>query len=157
MDDDVILVKNETDEAHTQNDAQKLGIDDAYSCTNCSYPVEILKIDDKENTLTFKCLNPKEKEVEKTIQISEYLDLMKKNTYLYVECSLCHKKQNKFKDVQIFSYCIKCDTIVCSDCVDKHLETNEKNHPYLDGEYIIKINEKSNKCLLHPKEKNLGF
>ena len=118
-----------------------------------SYPVEIFKIDDKESTLIFKCLNPKEKEVGKTIQISKYLDWMKKYTYLYVECSLCHKKQNEFKDEQIFSYYIKCDTIVCTYCVDKHLETNEKNHPDLDKEYIIKINEKSKKFYYILKKK----
>ena len=34
---------------------------------------------------------------------------------------------------------------------------NENNHPDLNEEYIIKNNEKSIKCLLHPKEKNLAF
>ena len=36
--------------------------DDTYGCTTCSYPVEILKIDDSENMIIFKCLNPKELE-----------------------------------------------------------------------------------------------
>ena len=157
MDDLIISVKNEVDETSTRKVAQKLTTEDEYLYINYPYPVEILKIDNFENTLTFKCLNSKEKEEVKIMQISEYLDSMKKYADLYVECSLCHKKQNRFKDVQIFSYCIKCDVIICSGCINKHLETNEKNHPYLDGEYIIKINEKSNKCLLHPKEKNLGF
>ena len=131
--------------------------DNTYGCTNCPYPVEIFKIDDSENTVTFKCLNPNEKNSEKTISIVEYLDLMIKNTYLYSKCSLCQKKQNEFKDIQIFSYCITCDAIICSECITKHLKLNEKNHPNLNTEYIIKNNEKSVKCLLHPKKKNLAF
>ena len=157
MDDMLISMKNEADETPTQNDVQSLVRDDEYSYINYPYTVEILKIDDKENTLTLKYLNSKEKDEVKTIQISEYLDFMKKYTYLYVKCSLCHKKQKGFKDKKIMSYCIKCDTIICYDCIDKHLKTNEKNHHDLNNNFIIKINEKSIKCLLHPKEKNFAF
>ena len=139
------------------NDFSKLGADDSYVCTTCSYPVEILKIDDEKNTVTFKCLNTKKNEKEQTIQISEYLNMMKNHTYLNSECSLCHKKQNEFKNVPIYSYCIKCDAIICSNCITKHLKMNNKNHPYLNKEYIIKNNERSIKCLFHPKEKNLAF
>ena len=37
------------------------------------------------------------------------------------------------------------------------LITNKKNHPNLNRDYIIKNNERSIKCLLHPNEKNLAF
>ena len=151
------LIRDEEMAAPILNDNKKLGIDDSYGCTTCSYSVEILKIDDEENTITYKCLNPKENETEKTIPISEYLDSMRKYTYLYSECSLCHKKQNEFKDIPIFSYCIKCDKVICSNCISKHLKLNEKNHPDLNTEYIIKNNEKSVKCLLHPNKENLAF
>ena len=134
-----------------------LGKEDGFACTTCSYPIEILKINDEDNNITFKCLNPKEKE-EKTVKISEYLDSMRKFTYLYSECSLCNKKQNELENITIFSYCIKCDVIICSNCINKHLEINEENHNGLnDKEYIIKNNEKSIKCLLHPIEKNIAF
>ena len=139
------------------NDIPKLSTDDSYNCISCPYPIKILKIDDSKNTLTFKCLNPKEKEPQKTIPISEYLNSMKKYTYLYNECSLCHKKQNEFKDTPIFSYCTKCEEIICFDCRSKHLKLNEKNHPNLDNEYFIKNNEKNTKCLLHPNKKNIAF
>ena len=150
-----ILIRDEEEITPTIND--ELNIDDSYGCTTCPYPVEIFKINDKENTITFKCLNPKEKKPPKTIAINEYLDSMRKNTYLFSECSLCHKKQNEFKNTSIFSYCIKCDKVICPDCISKHLEMNDKNHPDLNKEYIIKNNEKDIKCLLHPKEKNLSF
>ena len=157
MEDQMVLVRDATEITPTKNDDQKLSTDDTFAYTSCPYPLEILKIDDKENTLTFKLLNQKDKKIEKTIQINEYLNSMKKYTYLYSECSLCHKKKDEFKNIPTFSYCIKCDTIICSDCINKHLETNEKNHHNLNEEYIIKNKEKSIKCLLHPKEKNLAF
>ena len=130
---------------------------DAYACISCSYPIEILRINDSDNTITFKCLNPNDKEALKTLSISEYLDSMKKYTYLYNECSLCHNKQNEFKDAPIFLYCIKCNAIICPECTEKHLNLNVKNHPNLSSKYLIKNNEKNIKCLLHPKEKNVGF
>ena len=153
----LISIRDEVAATPVLNDDPQLVTDDVYACTSCLYPVEILKIDDKENTTTFNCLNPNEKKPTKTIQISEYLDSIKKNTYLYSECSLCNRKQNEFKDNPIFSYCIKCDTVICSDCMDKHLKVNGKNHHEFNSEYIIKNNERSIKCLLHPKEKNLAF
>ena len=157
MEDKVIWIKNEEAEIHSPNHCSKLGTEYSYFCPFCPFPIEILKIDDKENTLIFKCLNTKEKEEEKTIQINEYLDLIKKYAYLDSKCSLCNKKQNEIKNEPIFSYCIKCDAIICSDCINKHLKINEKNHYGLNTEYIIKNNEKNIKCLLHPKEKNVAF
>ena len=150
------LIRDEKAEPFS-NDGSKLKLYYAYTCNICSYPVDILKIDDKLNTVTFKCLNPKEKNNLKTIPIGEYLNLMKKYTYLYNKCSIYNKNHIKFKDNSIFTYYIKCDEIICSDCIPKHLETNKKNHHALNTEYIIKNNEKSIKCLLHPKEKNISF
>ena len=95
-------IKDENSGTSALNHIPKLDIDDSYVCPTCSNPIEILKIDDKENTLTFKCLNPKENEKEKTIKITEYLDSMRKYTYLNRKCSLCNKKQNEFKNVQFF-------------------------------------------------------
>ena len=157
MKENFISIIKEEQSTSILNDNTKLDSNDAYSCSNCLYPVEIFKIDDKKNTITFKCLNPKEKQIKKIIPINEYLNSMKKYTYPYSECSLCKRKQNEFKYTPIFSYCIKCGVIICSDCIDKHIEINEKNHPALNSENIIKNNEKSIKCLLHPKEKNLSF
>ena len=68
-----------------------------------------------------------------------------------------HKKQNEFKNVPIYLYCIKCDKVICSNCIPKHLKINDKNQPNLNKGYIIKNNEKFIKCLLHLKEKNLAF
>ena len=153
-----ILLRDEEMATSTSFDELKFSTNDAFACAICPYPVEILKISDDVNTVTFKYLNPKEKEAEKNIQIREYLDSMRKFTDLCTECSLCNKKKNEFKDISIFSYCIKCDTIICSSCLKKHLETNKKNHHGInERKYIIKNNEKSIRCLSHPIEKNIAF
>ena len=68
-----------------------------------------------------------------------------------------HKKQNEFKNVTIYMYCIKCDKIICSNCIHKYLKINDKNQPNLNKGYLIKNNKKFIKCLLHLKEKNLAF
>ena len=141
------------------DDSPILNNNDCYNCTNCPCPIEILSINDKENSLTFKCLNPIEKNNHniKTMSICEYIKSMKKYTYLNSECYICKKLQNQSKDIQIFSYCIKWDKIICNDCINKHLQLNEKNHKNMNKEYIIKNNEKGIKCLIHPSEKNIGF
>ena len=135
MENNMILIRDEETLTPFLNDDPKLDIDYPYDCFTYPYPVEIFRINDEKNTVTFKCLNPKKKEAEKTILISKYLDSMKK----YSNCTLCHKEQNVFKDTQIFSYCIKCGAIICPNCISKHLNVNEKNHPDLNKEYIIKI------------------
>ena len=157
MEDNLFSIIDEDAASLAKDDDLKLDAYDTFTCTSCPYPIEILKIDDNNNTLIFKCLNPKEKKIVKTIPINEYLNLIKKNSYLFSECSLCNKKQNEFKNTPVFSYCIKCDSIICSDCINKHLEINKKNHPNLNTEFIIKNNKKYINCLLHPKEKNLAF
>ena len=136
-----------------------LGLDancDSYGCTNCPGLVEILAINDLDNTTTFRCLNPNDNKSIKTVPISEYLNSMKNHIYLFSECSLCSKKQNE-TNTPVFSYCIKCNVVICSDCLDKHLKSNEKNHHEFNNEYIIKNNEKNIRCFSHPEEKNLAF
>ena len=136
-----------------------LGHNDCYTCTSCPCSIEILSINDIQNILTFKCLNPNERRNHKiqTIPISEYINSMKKYTYIYSKCCICQKLQNSSNDVPIFSYCIKCDKIICNDCINEHLQLNEENHPNMSKEYIIKNNEKGIRCFKHPKEKNTAF
>ena len=122
------------------NDSLMFGNKNCYNCTKCSSSVEILSINEKENLLTFKCLNPIEKDNHniQTISIAEYINTMKKYTFSCSECSICKKLQNQSKDIPIFSYCIKCDKIICNDCISEHLKLYEKNHPNMSKEYIIK-------------------
>ena len=148
---------NEEVSTKTTNNDAKLN---TYTCTTCSNPVEIYEINENKDLIPtikfkcFKCLNPN-KEI-KEMPINEYIEAMKKNTYLYSECSLCKKKQNDFKDTQ-FSYCIKCNVVICPKCLENHLETNKENHLDSNTEFIINNDEKNVRCFLHPEEKYIGF
>ena len=79
--------------------------------------------------------------------IKEYLDKMIKNTFLYANCSLCQKQQNKMDNNQIFKYCFNCKIHLCNKCLFNH----EQNHIFIE-------NDKLNiKCKLHPKNKNKSY
>ena len=40
------------------------------------------------------------------MEIKDYLNDMKKNTYLYNKCNSCQKQPNKFNNNEIFNYCL---------------------------------------------------
>ena len=62
------------------NDSLILDKNFCYNCTECSCSIEVLLINDKENTLTFKCLNLIEKDNDKIqkMPINKYIDTLKK-------------------------------------------------------------------------------
>ena len=154
---DMIYSIGDTEETKPiSNDDPKIDIIDSYGCNACSNQVEILAINEEDNTITFKCLNNNEKENHKiqTIPINEYINKMKKNTYLYSKCSICNQRQNEYKDTPIFSYCFMCNKIICSTCVEEHIELNQKIHQNDNKECIIKNDEKVIKCSIHPNEIN---
>ena len=137
------------------NGIQKSIIIDSYTCSYCSIQPEILSINDKDNTITFKCLNNNENHKTQTIPINEYINKMKNNTYLFSKCSICEQKQNEYNDTPIFSYCIKCDKIICFNCINEHIKNNEENHQNnINKNYIIKNNEKEISCAIHPNKIN---
>ena len=133
--------------------------DNIYACTDYSYDIEILKIDENNNTITFNITNSIKNINQKLIKmpIKEYINLMEKNTYLSSKCSICGLGQNEKEGIPIFSYCIKCDEIICSECVSKHIEKNKEKHPNSSDIFIIQNNERGIKCLLHPTENNFEY
>ena len=101
-----------------------------------------MEIDNEEKKIKFKCMN-NDKEKNHNIQImliNEYIKEMEKYTFLYDECSICHKKQNSNKNLSIFKYCTKCNLILCSTCLEKHIKNNNK-----EEHLLINNNEKKNK------------
>ena len=115
----------------------------SYSCTECSSLIEITSLDEINNILSFKCPT----HGTKTMTIKEYLEDMKKNTFLYSICSLCKKKQNEINNDEIFNYCTNCKLIICNSCKMNH----DKGHN------IIKNNKNLTICPLHPKNNNLSY
>ena len=115
----------------------------SYSCTDCSSVIEILELDDANNTLFFKCPLHGQKEM----AIKDYLNNMKKNTFLYSICSSCKKNQNEVNNNEIFNYCIQCKLVLCNNCKVNH---DQKHN-------IIKNNQILTNCLLHPQNYNLSY
>ena len=102
METNMIFIWDEETTIPIPNDSPKLNTNDSYVCTTFPFAIEIFRIDDEKNTVTFKCLNPKKNETFKTISISEYLDSMRKYTYLYSECSLYIQNKINLKILQFF-------------------------------------------------------
>ena len=125
---------------------------DSYSCSKCSSDIKIISLDEKEFKISFKCLN---KDINnnhqiQTMPISEYINKMIINTYLFNKCSSCNKIQKLSKDLSIFKYCLMCNEIICEHCKEKHINNN--NH--IKEHYFINNNEKSIKCLIHLQNNN---
>ena len=115
----------------------------SYTCTECSSFIEITSLDEINNIISFKCPS----HGTKTMTIKDYLENMKKNTFLYSTCSSCKKNQNEINNNEIFNYCTECKLIICNNCKMNH----EKEHD------IIKNNKNLTICPLHPKNKNLSY
>ena len=115
----------------------------SYSCTDCPRVIEIISLDEVNNTLLFKCPSCGQKEM----SIKDYLNNMKKNTYLYSACSSCKKNQNEVNNNEIFNYCTLCKIVLCNSCIANHD----------NGHYKIENNKILTNCLIHPKNYNISY
>ena len=115
---------------------------DEYSCTQCELPPEILYDTEESETIKIKC----EKHGTKTLLISDYLQLMSKNTYHYYKCGLCKKNNQKNFNGQIFKYCYHCKRILCPKCFMKHKS-------YREHKKIFSTSEINIRCEKHLGEK----
>ena len=115
---------------------------DEYSCTQCELPPEILYDTEESQTIKIKC----EKHGTKTLLISDYLQLMSKNTYHYYKCGLCKKNNQKNFNGQIFKYCYHCKRILCPKCFMKHKS-------YKEHKKIFPTSEINIRCEKHLGEK----
>ena len=113
---------------------------DQYSCTQCELPPEILYDTDDTDTIKIKC----EKHGTKAFSLTDYLQIMSKNTYHYYKCGLCKKNNQKNFEGQIFKYCYHCKKILCPKCFLKHKS-------YREHKKVFFANEINTRC-----EKHLG-
>ena len=93
--------------------------------------------------MLFKCPLHGQKEM----AIKDYLNNMKKKTFLYSICNSCKKNQNEVNNNEIFNYCIQCKLVLCNNCKVNH---DQKHN-------IIKNNQILTNCLLHPQKYNLSY
>ena len=108
-----------------------------YNCTNCLSFIEILSINEEDNTIEFKCSNIKDDHSKEKIKMSieEYLKIIEKNKNINIDkiCKI-HKKNFIF-------YCFNCSKHLCKDCIK-----NNKQHINHDRKII---------CDIQPNEEDL--
>ena len=81
-----------------------------YNCSDCPSLIEIAALDEENNTIKFICLAKNE---EKTVNIKEYLEKMKKyKTDIKDKCDEHDNKRYKY-------YCLDCKSHLCGKCLKK--------------------------------------
>ena len=93
-----------------------------YNCTECSSPVELLYINERQNLIQFKCT--KNNHIKK-IPIKEYLEKMKKFNDKKINDDLCNE-DNHNKKYEFF--CLDCNKHLCKECLKtrNHISHNKK-------------------------------
>ena len=95
-----------------------------YNCTECNALIEILSIDEKENTIEFLCSN----QHKKLMPIKEFLDKMMDNDNVDINKDICQIHKNKY-----MSFCFDCKKHLCKDCL------KTRDHIYHNKNNIIEI------------------
>ena len=91
-----------------------------YNCTECNALIEILSIDEKENTIEFLCSN----QHKKLMPIKEFLDKMMDNDNVDINKDICQIHKNQY-----MSFCFDCKKHLCKDCLKTrdHMCHNKNN------------------------------
>ena len=95
-----------------------------YNCTECNALIEILSIDEKENTIEFICSN----QHKKLMPIKEFLDKMMDNDNVNINKDICQIHKNQY-----MSFCFDCKKHLCKDCL------KTRDHIYHNKNNIIEI------------------
>ena len=95
-----------------------------YNCTECNTLIEILSIDEKENTIEFLCSN----QHKKLMPIKEFLDKMMDNDNVNINKDICQIHKNQY-----MSFCFDCKKHLCKDCL------KTRDHIYHNKNNIIEI------------------
>ena len=95
-----------------------------YNCTECNALIEILSIDEKENTIEFICSN----QHKKLMPIKEFLDKMMDNDNVNINKDICQIHKNQY-----MSFCFDCKKHLCKECL------KTRDHIYHNKNNIIEI------------------
>ena len=101
--------KPETPETNTNELNNEL----FYNCSECSSIIEIISINEENNTIEFKCLNKNKNHSDNnTMTIKDYLTKMKKYNNSEINKDVCEIHNNKY-----VSFCFDCNCHLCKDCL----------------------------------------
>ena len=92
-----------------------------YNCSECSSPIEIITINEKENIIEFECINNKHNI---KISIKEYLHRMKGYNDKNINNDICIEHNNKYECI-----CLECNKHLCKECLKtrKHINHQKIN------------------------------
>jgi DNA-directed RNA polymerase subunit RPC12/RpoP len=95
-----------------------------YNCSECKSHIEILKLNEIESTIEFRCINNNHKI---KMKIKEYLDKMKNFNDKNINSDKCLNKDHKNNYYEC--YCLKCNQHLCKECLltRMHKEHNKIN------------------------------
>ena len=82
-----------------------------YNCIECSSPIELLYINERQNLIEFKCI--KENKIKK-VPIKEYLEKMKKFNDKKGNEDLCTEDNHNKK---YENFCFDCNKHLCKECL----------------------------------------
>ena len=97
-----------------------------YNCTECSSLIEILSLNEDNNTIEFRCLGTNNNHDKKIISIKDYLEKMKNHIDINISRDKCeiHKNNNIY-----ISYCFDCKHHLCKECLKNrtHIKHSKNN------------------------------
>ena len=93
-----------------------------YNCSECSSLIEILSINEDNNTIEFNCLSQENQHSKRIVMpIKEYLEKMKK----YNNNNKLNKDECEIHKTKYVCYCFDCNCHLCKECLK---EGNHLNH-----------------------------
>ena len=92
--------------------------DIGYNCSECSSLIEIISINEDNNTIEFNCINNHNYNI---IKIKDYLEKMKK--YKENKNTNCEMHKNK-KNNEYINYCFDCKYHICAECLKSKIHKN---------------------------------
>ena len=96
-----------------------------YNCSECSSLIEIISINEENNTIEFNCLNKNNNHPKKNIiPIKEYLEKMKKYNNNKLNKDIC-----EIHNINYICYCFDCNCHLCKECLKtrNHLNHSKNN------------------------------
>ena len=90
-----------------------------YNCSECSSLIEILSINENNNTIEFNCINSHNYN---KVKIKEYLQKMKQ----YNDNKNISEKCENHKNAEYINFCFDCKLHLCKECLKSKIHKNHK-------------------------------
>ena len=91
-----------------------------YNCTECSSPIEILSLNDKEFMIEFNCKNNNHR---MKMSIKEFITKMKDFNKKCINDDTCNNHNKKYE-----CYCFDCNKHICKDCLKSRNHINHNKY-----------------------------